>query len=362
MNASMTNSWRLLICAAALNVTLNAGVAMAQTVIVRKAPPGSTIELVLNTATVASAPADQAGDATLDVDLSKNISKTETDAYMYVDVCDRLRRVVIVERGVTPPPSGACERKAIAGLFWLRGVTTMVVDVSAAAPTMHLRQGRVPAEWLRDVDPSAPRERRLAPKGLVLSGGVGPASVSGAVATSCGSADQCTGDDSGFAYAASAAFWVTRFLAAEVSYVKPADVTASGSGSTYRFDSRLDADVLSIVGKAGAPIGPVRVYGQLGPAYHRATLSTTQTIDDVTVTSGDVTTTIKGGTQTFELRTQGWGWVFGGGLEGWVTDSVAIFGEFGRGALKGSARDGGEGTIDDRLTFLLAGVRVRLGR
>jgi hypothetical protein len=54
--------------------------------------------------------------------------------------------------------------------------------------------------------------------------------------------------------------------------------------------------------------------------------------------------------------------LFGGGLEGWVTRSVAIYGEAGRAALKGNARDGGEGSIDSGLTFFFFGARVRIGR
>ena len=51
----------------------------------------------------------------------------------------------------------------------------------------------------------------------------------------------------------------------------------------------------------------------------------------------DVPQTFKGGTQTFETETRGWGWLFGGGLEAWIKPSFAIYGEAGSAALKGSA-------------------------
>jgi hypothetical protein len=359
----MVNPRRLFVCVAALNVTVNVGVAMAQTVIVRKAPRGSTVELVVNTAVIASAPANDAGDANLAVNLTKTVGKNEIDAYMFVDSCDQVRRVLIVERGVTPPAvTGSCERKAIAGLFALRGVTTMVVDLSGSEPSMHLRQGPAPSEWLRDVPVGAPGMRRLAPVGLVVFGGGGLTSVSDAGAAACGNVINCSSDGSGFAYTGGVTFWFTPFVAAEVSYLRPANVTASGSGEGFRFDSDLDAHVFTLVGKVGAPIGPVRVYGQVGPDYHRATLTTTQTIDQKSVTVDGVTTTIPGGTQTLTLNTSGWGLLFGGGLEGWFTNFFAIYGEAGRALLKGNNRDGGEGTIDDGLTYIVVGARVHFGR
>jgi hypothetical protein len=56
---------RLLAVAAVLQIVAGAGVANAQTVMVRSAPPGSTIELLVNSKVAGSATADPAGDATL---------------------------------------------------------------------------------------------------------------------------------------------------------------------------------------------------------------------------------------------------------------------------------------------------------
>ena len=91
-------------------------------------------------------------------------------------------------------------------------------------------------------------------------------------------------------------------------------------------------------------------------------IETTQTQDPRTVTVDEVVQTIPGGTQTFELKTDGWGWLFGGGLEVWVSPSFAIYGEFDYGALKGSDVSGGEARIDDRLTSALLGLRVHIGK
>src|SRR6185295_1491029 len=141
----MRSAWRLLICAAAMTMTVlaSAGPAAAQTLIVRKVPRGATIELVVNAKTVASTVVD-AGEETLQVDLSKNAGKQEIDAHMFIDQCAQVKRFLIVERGVAAPSSGGCSRTEIAGYFPLRGVTTMVVDVAATPPAMYLRQRPAP--------------------------------------------------------------------------------------------------------------------------------------------------------------------------------------------------------------------------
>ena len=54
----MLKCWRLLVCAAALNVTAGAVSAIAQTVMVRNVPAGTKIEVLLNGASVGSGAAD----------------------------------------------------------------------------------------------------------------------------------------------------------------------------------------------------------------------------------------------------------------------------------------------------------------
>jgi hypothetical protein len=45
-----------------------------------------------------------------------------------------------------------------------------------------------------------------------------------------------------------------------------------------------------------------------------------------------------------------------------VTPGVAIYLEGGRTQLKGNNLNGGEGSINDRMTYFLAGLRVHIGR
>jgi hypothetical protein len=335
---------RLLAVAAVLNVTLCVGAADAQTVIVRNAPPDSTVEVVLNDAAVGSAKTNDKGDALVPVGLSERLMKTETDAQVFVDVCPTVRRVLIVERAVQIPVQEAgCTRRDMGGIFVVKEVSSLVVDVGGPSPTLLLRQGKV------SLDP--PRVWKPAPTGLVLFGGGAYTKVSDVTAVACGDVTTCSGDQSGLGYTFGAAYWVTPFLAAEGTYIKPADATATGSTDTYQFNSLFDSQVLTVMGKVGIPLGPMRPFGQIGASYHRATFRTTQTM----------TATAEPNTLNYEFRTDGWGLVFGGGLEMWLSSVFGFYGEFGSAAIKGSALDDEDGSVDDRLTYVLFGARVRIG-
>ena len=351
----MMNGWRPLFLTAALTLTVSVSAGSAQTLIVTNAPAGSTVELVLNTATVGSATADSAGVATVAARQPATAAKTEMDAYIFVDSCDTLRRVVVVDRNVLPqPPAPGCERAQIAGLFLVRRVSTLVVNVAGPNPTVLLRQGSF------RLRPPGPTRTWGPPAGLVLSGGAGLSTVSNAVDQACGDLTDCSGDKSGAAYSLAVAYWFSKYVAVEAAYLEPAEVTASGSGTNFRFNSFLDAHVGSLVGKAGVPAGRVRIYGQGGLTYHQAIFNTSQTIQEVTVTINDVATTIPGGTQSYKLKTAGWGWMFGGGTEVWLKSSFGIYGEAGRAALRGKAREGGDGEMNAAAMYVVLGARVRL--
>jgi opacity protein-like surface antigen len=347
----MLKPWRLLVIAAALIVTLGAGPSAAQTVMVRNAPAGSPVELAFDATTIAAGTADADGQATLPLNLT-SLGKTEIDANIFVDVCDKTRRVLIAERMRTPaPPAAGCDRREIPGLYWIRPINTVVIDVGGFVPKVLLIRGSYTpprpsatgAEGSEVVTPKRP-----SPTGLVLSGGGGIVGFRDARLLACGNVTPCGGHAPRFGYTGGITYWFTRYLAAEGTYIKPSKLTATGSGDTFNFDTSLSADVFTIVGKLAAPLGPVRLYGQAGTNYHQAVSKTTDTIG--------------GASQSFELRTNGWSWVFGGGGEGWITNRVAIFGEFNFARIKGTDERGGEGQIDDRLHSLMAGLRIRLGR
>ena len=357
--------WRPLALAAAFSVTVVAGVATAQTVVVKNAPPGSTIELVWNTVTTATVKASAEGEARLAVTATVRGADTENDSRVVVDTCGTSRRVSLVESRQQPEPAAAgCVRAEVPGLYVLRRVTTLLLDVGGAEPTVWLRQGPIPLEWLRpgpDV-PSSHRARSTAPTGLVAFGGGGIAKLSDVVVLACGNVDDCSGKDWRVTFGVGGDVWITQYLGAEVSYLKPANVAVNGKGDTYRFSSSLETDIVSFAAKAGVPINQARIYGKVGLDYHRAIFSTTQSVDDTTLTIDEVEQTIPGGTQTFETWAKGWGWMFGGGLEVWVSPSVAIYGEFQWTKLKGSATDAEKYPLANSVTSALFGVRVRISR
>ncbi len=360
----MRAAWRLLTMAAAINLAGGVGAAAAQTVVVIHAAPGSTVEVALNAATVGSVAADATGLATLAVNLPAHGSKSETDVHLFVDVCEARTRVVLAEPGIQSPLPDGCARKEIPGLYLLTGVTTFVVDVGRGEPTARLRQGPAPVRWLNpELEENRPTKPPvLAPRGFVVSGGAGFVTLAHAVDDACGSVADCSGGGLQGTLTAGATVWITRFLGAEVAYVKPMSVDTKGVGLGYNFTSALHTEVVNFSGKVGAAIGRVRLYAKGGASYHRATFETTTTVDDYTITVDETDVTVPGGTQSFGYQTSGWGWLGGAGLEVWLRPSFGLYTEGGVAFLKGKATDASEGLMKDRMTSIVVGLRVRIGR
>ncbi len=344
--------------ALAVVLILSAGlrVATAQTAMVRDAPPGASIELTMNGGAPVTAKADATGDATLTIPSRGE----ETDVQLHVDVCDNAIKVVINQPGVVPAAADAgCTRKDLWGIYVMRTITTFVIEINNADASVYVSQGPPPREWLQHGPSRADRLWGTAGKGLVLSAGGGLAIFSQGVSNYCGNVSGCT-SSSGFGYHLGAEFWVTPHFAAQISYLRPDDISASGSGDTFTFDTTRTMRVLTIGGKAGVPVGHGRVYGLGGWNHHEATDSTTETVNDQTITADGVSTVIKGGTQAFGQKTRGWGWMVGGGYDLWLRNWIAVYAEFSEVILKGSSVNFGAATIDERSTFLVAGVRARL--
>lgn len=335
---------RLIAIAAALNLTVCVGAATAQTVIVRNAAAGSDVEVVLNDTPVGTAKANESGDALVPVGISERLMKTETDAQVFVDTCPTVRRVLIVERAVQVPVQDAgCTRRDMGGMFLIKSVSSLVIDVGGPSPTLLLRQGKV------SLDP--PRVWKPAPTGLILFGGGGFTKISDFVPRACGDVSSCSGDQSTTGYAVGVGYWITPIFGGEATYIKPGIARAGATADTYTFDSEFDAQVLLVQGKVGVPLGPIRPYGQVGASYHRAKFHT-----DQTMTQQESPNTL-----SYELRTRGWGWTFGGGMEVWFSSVFGIYGEFNNSSVKGPAEDDEDGLVDDRMWSFLFGARVRLG-
>ncbi len=314
--------------------------ASAQTLILKGAKPGETVELVVNDAPANTGTVAADGSATVTGNIPLNASKrAEMDARLYLDACGDRRRVLVVNRNQLPQPAAdGCTRTEVSGIYWVRQRSTIVIDVSTPIPDVLLRQGTY--------NPNAPT-RRLAPKGLVLFAGGGMSKLGEAAFIACGDVANCRDDGLAGGYHVGATLWVTRWLGLETSYLRPSKIKIDGSGtSAFTFNNRIDLDVINAIVKGALPIGPVRLFGQGGMSYHEARNILTETLGDAT--------------QTVETHTDGWSYTFGGGMEGWITERFAIYGEVGQTKIKGKERLAEVIRIDDSLTHYMVGLRVRV--
>ena len=349
----MSKSLRLLALAAVFSFSA-AGEASAQTVLLKGAPTGDAVEVLVNGAKVGEGTVGALGEVAVTGQMPLNdAGKPEMDSRVYVDVCAKRHRVQIIDRNRPPDtrPEG-CERREISGVFWIRQRSTLVIDMTGAIPTLLLRQGAY--------DPKAVGVRRAAPKGLHLFAGGGWGSYGDRRTSACGDVGECEGKNSGGAWTAGATLWVTRFLGVEAAYLKPHKSSYEAEAVNFRFSHFFDAELFTVSGKLAAPIGPVRLYGKGGAGFHRATSSTTQTNDPLTFTSGGVTVNIPGGTQTLESSTEGWSWLVGGGLEGWVSPRFALYGEMDFSKIKGEPTGGTDLPLDARALTAVVGIRLKV--
>lgn len=345
----MPNRWRIVATTAAV-VIGTASMGSAQTLYLRNAPAASNVEVVVNAASSGKGVVDADGEAKVAFTLPDG--KTEMDANVFIDSCGAVRKVLIVDHmRQPPPPAEGCDRREVPGIFWVRPVNTVVVDVGGVSPTLLLVRGSyTPPKATAEGEPEEKNTRPL-PKGLVMFAGGAYSNYRDAGPQACGNASPCDPKDGGLTYSFGADLWITRFLGVEGAYLRPHEVNVTGSATDATpFSTTLDSDVWTIAGKLGVQAGIVRIYGKGGVNYHEATNTTTQTIDSLT--------------QKFEYRTTGWSWVFGGGMETWIGthQRMAIYGEGGFMSIKGKADSGGEAQIDDRLKYLAVGVKLRISR
>jgi hypothetical protein len=366
----MTGIRRPLTLAAALIVTM-AAAATAQTVYVAKTPPGTSVELGVNATNVGTATSDANGVATIPLDTlaapTSKSGKTELVVHVFVDVCEKARRVWLTEIGwQTPDVAAGCARREMFGLFALQKLTSLVVDAAEQNQAVWIRQGVPPSSWL---DPNAQPEVAAGPSwdlatGLVLWGGAGLGSYSTSALIACGSAaDVCTASSKVLSFRGGADFWLNRFMAITGSYLKPLTMEATGSGSSYRFTTTFAPNIATIGGKGAFALKRGRIYGEGGGTYQRSNFQTTESVNPLVVTTASGQEIVSpGGTQVFNLQTAGWGWYFGAGFEIWVKRRWGVFGEFGRAEIRGTPRAGGEGSLNELVTYYTGGVRLALTR
>jgi hypothetical protein len=348
--------------AATCHVAIGATLASAQTVVVRHATPGATVELVLNGAPAGTAQANPQGIATV---TATTALAAPIDAGVWVEACGEAHRVIVARRSAPPTPDPVCRRTQIEGLFLVQGLTSIVVDLRG--PSLLLRQGSVPDDWLRDPvqavasgseAPETPRPPLPPLTGLMLFGGAGLEIVSDFASQYCGDVTSCS-DSAALQYTGGVAWWFTDFVAAEARYNYLGESEAEGSANTFGFTTTREGGVLALAARAGVRVGRVRPFGRAGMSFHKATVTTTQTVNETTVTIDGATQTVPGGTQIIQMRTSGWAPVYGGGAEIWLSQRIGIYGEVQRLGLKGADDRGAEIEIDDAVTTVQAGVTIR---
>ena len=345
---------------------LAAATASAQSVFVRHAPAGRAIEVVVGRADAGKGTADENGDAQVPFSLQSAAGKTEMDANVFVDICQDVTRVLVEQGGSVPPAPGVgCERRDVQGLYAVKTESTLVVNVGSVVPSMLLIQGTYkPPKPSEDRPEGSDQERphRPASTGLTLYAAGSSTAIRDAAVNACGNVNDCKPDGKNFGYTVGGVVWMTKWLGAEGGYLRAGQVRATSTTDPLHIDMRMKTDIVIIAAKVAAPAGPVRIYGTVGANYHQATQDTSETLLERPTKAADGSTvTLPGGTQSFHLETQGWSYVVGGGGEVWVSRPLALFGELNVINLKGKAKGGGQGQMQDRFTSLNFGIRIRIG-
>jgi hypothetical protein len=359
----MFNRCRPLLLAVIFMATAGAATAAAQTVLLLHAPAGAALDVTLNGAKVGSAAVGADGQVKAPLSTSGKIGSNGLDTNVYLDVCGKAYHIVLVDNGRTPAPAEEnCDRRDISGIFWVRPINTLVIDVAEATPSMLLIKGEYkppPAPAPEGEQPSRPKTP--APAGLMAIAGGGAASFSDLQTVACGNLGNCTTKSYYPTYTFGAEYWFKPWLAAAGSFIRPAQGKVNGSSDAFTFNTGLDTHLYTMEGKIGVAESRFKIYGHGGVDFQQSTMTTNETIQATTITTADGTVLpVPGGTQTVTNKTSGWSWLFGAGGEFWIAKKAALYSEVGIARLKGSATDGSQAVLDDHNTFLLIGLKFRL--
>src|SRR5690348_12234339 len=116
----MRRSWRPLVFAVACVVSVGAGIARAQTVIVTNVKPGAAVEVTMAGRSLGTAAANADGDAKTTADFLAAAGAAGPEAILdiHLDACGESWTVVANVHGLQPPaPTVACIRRNLAGPF-----------------------------------------------------------------------------------------------------------------------------------------------------------------------------------------------------------------------------------------------------
>ena len=344
---------------AALLSLITAATTQAQTVIATNAPQGTTLEFVLGSEAEGMAPVDATGAATIRAN-DAHLGTSQIDARIYVDNCGTSRRVVIVDVTKQAIPAGTCTRTEINGIFLIQRITSLVFNLGGTQPTVLVRQGPPPASWLQGVNANGILTGLPYQRHFVLSGGFGVLESQKFGLVTCGDIIVCNIDKNAQSWTGGLAYWFLPYLGAEGTYVKFAKLTASAQTDAFNFDSTQDGGLFTFAALGAIPAGKVKIYGKYGGTYHRSTFTVNQTIQTEAILVDPGTVLVSGGSQTLQSRVGGFGWLFGAGMEVWLTKPVGAYGEFGRMYIRGSDLNGGETAIADQDLYGFVGLKLRL--
>jgi hypothetical protein len=358
----MKSSRRPLLVAAVLCAVLPGAAAEAQTVIARHVPEGATVQANIAGSPAVAATIDPEGNAVVSLDTLDR--RTEVSERIYVFVCDTRRQIVLADRGAPVPSLGpGCTVRELPGVFVIRRNTTLVIDLEETPPTVRIAQGPAPRFWLKDIEPGEGPLPREALYHLGVFAGGGFSIYRGVADATCGDASACRARDTTTGTTIGISAWLSPWIGAEVSYAKDAKLTASGlPSSSSTFTSVTDPEVFMVAGKVGLTIDRVGLYARGGANFHRATTLETDVLPNITRTVNGITVIFPGGTLATGYRTEGWGWLTGGGLDVRATDRIGVYLDGRVAKVAGSARDGSPVVRDTLTVSFQMGLRYSLVR
>lgn len=359
---NMFTRCRPLLLAVILMATAGAATATAQTLLLLHAPAGATVDVTLNAANVGSGTAAADGQAKVPLVTGGRITVAGLDTNVFLDVCGKAYHVILVNNGRMPAPAeDNCERRDISGVFWVRPINTLVIDVADATPSMLLIKGvyKPPPVPTSDSEEAA-HPKKPSPTGLMAFGDGGIGSFADLVSIECGNVS-CSNKRYDPTYGFGGQYWFKPWFGVQGSYFKPANYKVTGNGDGFTFNATENTRVYTAEGTVAAPFGRFKIIGHAGGDFQQTTVTTNNTIFASSETLSDGTVLpVAGGTQVITAKTRGFGWTFGGGAEFWVMKKVAIYGDVGVLRLKGSASDGS--ILDDHLSYLVIGGKFLLQR
>lgn len=330
---------RPLLVAVVFCAALCGAAAEAQTVVLRHVPAGVTFDANLVGGAPVAASTDTFGNSVIAINALARGSELATR--IHVLRCDTRGHIVLVDRSAPIPAiEPGCRLQELSSVFVVRRGTTLVIDLGDTPPMVRIAQGPAPSLWLQDIVAASGPVPREAPYRLGVFGGGELSIFRKSALDVCGDAATCQGGDTTLGTTVGVSYWLSPWLGAEASYAKDAALSASGAPDAgASFSSKTDPEIFMLAGKVGLTVNRVGFYARGGANFHRATTTETDVLPNITRTVGGTPTVFPGGTLTTAYRTQGWGWLAGGGMDIRATRRFGVYLDTRFAKLSGTAAD-----------------------